>query len=73
MWRLDKTFPGSRQFPPHWRPTFRAVSRGRDSLASMDRIERIVRNTHARLIVQHDPNDFRFLPKIPRYLDWEAR
>ena len=40
-----------------------------DTLASYDRIERIVRNTHARLIIQHDPDDFRSLPKFPRYLN----
>jgi hypothetical protein len=40
-----------------------------DTLASMDRIEHIVANTHARLIVQHDPGDFRSLPKFPAYLD----
>ena len=40
-----------------------------DTLSSMTRIETIVRNTHARLIVQHDPEDFRALPKAPAYLD----
>jgi N-acyl homoserine lactone hydrolase len=40
-----------------------------DTLASYDRIERIVRNTNARLIIQHDPDDFRSLPKFPRYLN----
>ncbi len=40
-----------------------------DTLASFDRIERIVRNTHGRLIIQHDPDDFRSLPKFPAYLD----
>jgi N-acyl homoserine lactone hydrolase len=40
-----------------------------ETLASMDRIERIAANTHARLIVQHDPADFRSLPKFPAYLD----
>jgi N-acyl homoserine lactone hydrolase len=40
-----------------------------ETLASFDRIERIVRNTNARLIIQHDPDDFRSLPKFPRYLD----
>jgi N-acyl homoserine lactone hydrolase len=46
-----------------------ASSSRADTLASMDRVERIVSNTHARLVVQHDPKDFRFLAKIPRYLD----
>jgi N-acyl homoserine lactone hydrolase len=40
-----------------------------DTLASFDRIERIARNTKARLIIQHDPDDFRSLPKFPAYLD----
>jgi N-acyl homoserine lactone hydrolase len=40
-----------------------------DTLASMNRIEAIIKNTHARLIVQHDPRDFQVLPKPPAYLD----
>lgn len=40
-----------------------------DTLASMDRIERIVKNTHARFVVQHDPRDFAKLPVFPAYLD----
>jgi N-acyl homoserine lactone hydrolase len=40
-----------------------------DTLASMDRFEHLVTNTHARVIVQHSPEDFRSLPKFPRYLD----
>jgi N-acyl homoserine lactone hydrolase len=44
------------------------VSRA-DTLASMGRIETIIRNTHGRLIVQHDPKDFQSLPKPPAYLD----
>jgi glyoxylase-like metal-dependent hydrolase (beta-lactamase superfamily II) len=40
-----------------------------DTLASFDRIETIVRNKHARLIVQHDPQEFDALPKLPAYLD----
>ncbi|MEA3132587.1 MAG: N-acyl homoserine lactone hydrolase [Gammaproteobacteria bacterium] len=40
-----------------------------DTLASMDRIERIVERTHARLIVQHDPEEFDALPKPPAYLE----
>jgi len=40
-----------------------------DTLASMDRIERIVQNTHARLIIQHNPEDVASLPKLPAYLD----
>jgi len=40
-----------------------------DTLASMDRIETIIKNTHGRLVVQHDPHDFESLPKAPAYLD----
>jgi len=40
-----------------------------DTLASMDRIEKIVQGTKARLIVQHDLGDFNAAPKFPAYLD----
>jgi N-acyl homoserine lactone hydrolase len=40
-----------------------------DTLASMDRVETIIKNTHGRLIVQHDPLDFEMLPKAPEFLD----
>jgi len=40
-----------------------------DTLASMDRIERIVQNTHARFIIQHNPEDVASLPKLPGYLE----
>jgi len=40
-----------------------------DSLASVDRIETILKNTHARLIIQHDPGDFKSLPVSPAYLE----
>lgn len=40
-----------------------------DTLASMDRIERIVQNTHARFIIQHNPEDVATLPKLPGYLE----
>ncbi len=44
------------------------VSRA-DTLASMDRVETLLHRLHARLIVQHDPQDYRRLPKSPAYLD----
>jgi N-acyl homoserine lactone hydrolase len=44
------------------------VSRA-DTLASMDRVEDIIRNSHARLIVQHDPGDYSRLPKSPAFMD----
>lgn len=40
-----------------------------DTLASMSRVETIIKNTRGRLIVQHDPNEFQALPKPPEYLD----
>ncbi|HJV37658.1 MAG TPA: N-acyl homoserine lactonase family protein [Geothrix sp.] len=40
-----------------------------DSLASIDRIERIIANTKARFVVQHSEADFRALPAFPAYLD----
>jgi N-acyl homoserine lactone hydrolase len=40
-----------------------------DTLASMSRVETILKNTGGRLIVQHDPRDFRALPEPPAYLD----
>jgi N-acyl homoserine lactone hydrolase len=40
-----------------------------ESLASIDRIETIIKNTHARLIIQHDPDDFKSLPVSPAYLE----
>jgi glyoxylase-like metal-dependent hydrolase (beta-lactamase superfamily II) len=40
-----------------------------DSLASVDRVETLLKNLHARLIIQHDPQDFAALPVSPAYLD----
>jgi glyoxylase-like metal-dependent hydrolase (beta-lactamase superfamily II) len=40
-----------------------------DSLASMDRIETILKNTKGKLYIQHDARDFALLPKPPGYLD----
>jgi N-acyl homoserine lactone hydrolase len=40
-----------------------------DTLASMERIERIIKNTGARLVVQHDLDDFKAMPKFPAYLE----
>jgi N-acyl homoserine lactone hydrolase len=40
-----------------------------DSLASINRIETIIKNTHARLIIQHDSDDFKALPVSPAYLE----
>jgi len=40
-----------------------------DTLASIDRIEKIVKNTKARFVVQHDEADLKALPKFPLYLD----
>ncbi|MGC4028026.1 MAG: hypothetical protein QM696_04025 [Steroidobacteraceae bacterium] len=40
-----------------------------DTLASFDRIDRIVVNNKARLVIEHDRDDFAALPKFPAYLD----
>jgi hypothetical protein len=40
-----------------------------ETLASMNRIETRVKNTQARLVVQHDPQDFQALPRLSAYLD----
>jgi glyoxylase-like metal-dependent hydrolase (beta-lactamase superfamily II) len=48
-------------------PTFNS-SRA-ETLASIDRIERIIKNRKARIVVQHDPKDFAALPKFPAYLE----
>ena len=44
------------------------VSRA-DTLAAMDRIEQIMRNRHAKLIIQHSTEDFDSLPQVPRFMD----
>jgi len=36
-----------------------------DSLASMDRFDRLARNLHARIIIQHEPADVAKLPSFP--------
>lgn len=43
-------------------------SRG-ETLGSIDRIRRILKNTAGRLIIQHDVKDFDALPKSPQFLD----
>jgi N-acyl homoserine lactone hydrolase len=40
-----------------------------DTLASMARIETILKNSKGRLIIQHDLRDFAALPKFPGYLN----
>lgn len=40
-----------------------------ESLASVNRVETILKNTHARLVIQHDPDDYKSLPVSPAYLD----
>jgi glyoxylase-like metal-dependent hydrolase (beta-lactamase superfamily II) len=40
-----------------------------ESLASVNRVETILKNTRARLIIQHDPDDIKSLPVSPAYLD----
>ncbi|HEX5513570.1 MAG TPA: N-acyl homoserine lactonase family protein [Gammaproteobacteria bacterium] len=59
----------------HTRDNFRLVripainhSRG-ETLASFDRVERLIRKHGARLVIQHAPEDFAELPKFSAYLD----
>jgi N-acyl homoserine lactone hydrolase len=40
-----------------------------ETLASMERIERIAANLKARVVVESDPADFAALPKFPAWLD----
>ncbi len=40
-----------------------------DTLASMDRLEGILRVQKARLIIQHDQTDVKSLPVVPQFLD----
>jgi N-acyl homoserine lactone hydrolase len=40
-----------------------------ETLASMNRIETRIKNSQARCVVQHDPQDFQALPKFPAFLD----
>ncbi len=40
-----------------------------DTLASIDRVDTILKNTKGRLVVHHDLQDFKALPKFPKYLD----
>ncbi|MBU8898721.1 serine hydrolase [Corallococcus sp. M34] len=40
-----------------------------DTLASIDRINRLMRNSGARLVVQHEWADFNALPRFPAYLE----
>ena len=39
-----------------------------ETLASMKRVRRLVKSLHARLVVQHDPDVLRGLPRFPAYL-----
>jgi glyoxylase-like metal-dependent hydrolase (beta-lactamase superfamily II) len=40
-----------------------------ETLASFDRLTRLLRNTGARLVVQHDARDFKALPAPPAFLE----
>ena len=44
------------------------VSRS-ETLASIDRVTRLMRTTGARLVVQHEPRDIASLPSFPAYLE----
>lgn len=41
----------------------------KDTLTSMKRVDDILRQTNGQLIVQHEPEDFAQLPKIPQFLN----
>lgn len=43
-------------------------SRG-ETLGSIDRVNRILKRTGGRLVVQHEPKDFEALPRFPAYLE----
>ena len=40
-----------------------------DTLASMGRFKGIASNTHARVVIQHAPEDFAAMPAFPKYLE----
>jgi glyoxylase-like metal-dependent hydrolase (beta-lactamase superfamily II) len=40
-----------------------------ETLASFDRIEKLLTNRRARLVIEHSVEDFEALPKFPAYLD----
>ena len=40
-----------------------------NTIASMDHINSILKDTHGRLIIQHDARDYDSMPKFPQYLD----
>lgn len=40
-----------------------------DTLASFDRVRQLLKTHDGRLVIQHSPEDFADLPKIPAYLD----
>ena len=57
------TWHFSEQVARHGVPPFN--TNRAESLASMDRLERLARNLHARLIIQHEPADVARLPAFP--------
>jgi N-acyl homoserine lactone hydrolase len=57
------TWHFAEQVQRHGVPPFN--SNRAESLASMDRLERLARNLHARLIIQHEPADVAKLPPFP--------
>jgi glyoxylase-like metal-dependent hydrolase (beta-lactamase superfamily II) len=76
MLRLPKTgtvilsgdlFHSRENFDKGLMPVFN-FSRG-ETLGSVDRIRRILKNTNGRLIIQHEQKDFEALPKSPKFLD----
>lgn len=39
------------------------------TLASFGRFKRVAANTHARVVIQHAPEDFAAMPKFPKFMD----
>ncbi len=40
-----------------------------EELASFDRFDRMVKNLHARIIIQHSPEDYAAMPAFPKFLE----
>lgn len=40
-----------------------------DTLASFDRVRQLLRTHDGRLVIQHAPEDFAAMPKLPAFLD----
>jgi glyoxylase-like metal-dependent hydrolase (beta-lactamase superfamily II) len=61
LWHTRENYEGSR--------VPQVNSSRAETLASMDRIHRIMDRLHPRLVIQHDLVDFQGMPKFPAFLD----